>query len=110
MWALSNRGLCLAEHLGDEVKRRFYKNYFKTKKKAFSKYAKKYADGKVRLSPYGCQHSEIGVWFPLEPAACMVLCCHDQGPPVTHAAGRCKPGRRKPCRAGLIARSLSADD
>ena len=37
-----------AEHLGDEVKRRFYKNYFKTKKKAFSKYAKKYADGKVR--------------------------------------------------------------
>ena len=39
-----------AEHLGDEVKRRFYKNYFKTKKKAFSKYAKKYADGKVCLS------------------------------------------------------------
>lgn len=37
-----------AEHLGDEVKRRFYKNYFKTKKKAFSKYAKKYAEGKVR--------------------------------------------------------------
>lgn len=38
----------LTEHLSDEVKRRFYKNYFKTKKKAFSKYAKKYAEGKVR--------------------------------------------------------------
>ncbi len=33
-------------HLSDEVKRKFYKNYFKTKKKAFSKYAKKYEDGK----------------------------------------------------------------
>jgi large subunit ribosomal protein L3e len=35
-----------AEHLSDEVKRKFYRNYFKTKKKAFSKYAKKYAEGK----------------------------------------------------------------
>ena len=35
-----------AEHLSDEVKRRFYRNYFKSKKKAFSRYAKKYADGK----------------------------------------------------------------
>jgi len=34
-----------AEHLNDEVKRRFYKNWFKSKKKAFTKYAKKYADG-----------------------------------------------------------------
>jgi large subunit ribosomal protein L3e len=35
-----------AEHLSEEVKRRFYKNWFKSKKKAFSKYAKKYTDGK----------------------------------------------------------------
>ena len=27
------------------MKRRFYKNYFKSKKKAFTKYATKYADG-----------------------------------------------------------------
>jgi large subunit ribosomal protein L3e len=30
-----------AQHLSDEVKRRFYKNWFKSKKKAFTKYAKK---------------------------------------------------------------------
>ena len=37
-----------AEHLSDEVKRRFYKNYFKSKKKAFTKYAKKYeGEGKA---------------------------------------------------------------
>lgn len=34
-----------AEHLSDEVKRRFYKNWYNSKKKAFSKYAKKYAEG-----------------------------------------------------------------
>jgi len=33
-----------AEHLSDEVKRRFYKNWFQSKKKAFTKYAKKYTD------------------------------------------------------------------
>jgi large subunit ribosomal protein L3e len=31
-----------AGHLSDECKRRFYKNWFKSKKKAFSRYAKKY--------------------------------------------------------------------
>jgi len=30
-----------AQHLSDEMKRRFYKNWFKSKKKAFTKYAKK---------------------------------------------------------------------
>jgi large subunit ribosomal protein L3e len=30
-----------AGHLGDEVKRRFYKNWYRSKKKAFTKYAKK---------------------------------------------------------------------
>jgi len=34
-----------AEHLSDEVKRRFYKNWYRSKRKAFTKYAKKYADG-----------------------------------------------------------------
>jgi len=35
-----------AEHLSDEVKRRFYKNWFKSKKKAFSKASLKHSDGK----------------------------------------------------------------
>merc|ERR1740115_374094 len=34
-----------AQHLNDEVKRRYYKNWYKSKKKAFTKYVKKYADG-----------------------------------------------------------------
>jgi large subunit ribosomal protein L3e len=34
-----------AEHLSDECKRRFYKNWYRSKKKAFTKYVKKYADG-----------------------------------------------------------------
>lgn len=33
-----------AEHLSDEVKRRFYKNWYKSKKKAFTKYAKQYSE------------------------------------------------------------------
>ncbi|GES89172.1 60S ribosomal protein L3 [Rhizophagus clarus] len=33
-----------AEHLSDEVRRRFYKNWYKSKKKAFTKYAKKYSE------------------------------------------------------------------
>jgi len=33
-----------AEHLSDEVKRRFYKNWYKSKKKAFTKYAAKHAE------------------------------------------------------------------
>jgi len=34
-----------AEHLSDECKRRFYKNWYRSKKKAFTKYVKKYAEG-----------------------------------------------------------------
>jgi len=34
-----------AEHLSEEVRRRFYKNWYKSKKKAFTKYAKKYTEG-----------------------------------------------------------------
>jgi len=32
-----------ANHLSDEVKRRFYRNWYKSKKKAFTRYAKKFA-------------------------------------------------------------------
>jgi len=38
-----------AEHLSDEVKRKFYKNWYKSKKKAFTKYTKKYTDGKKQI-------------------------------------------------------------
>ncbi|KAM8824586.1 large ribosomal subunit protein uL3-like [Synchiropus picturatus] len=40
-----------AEHLSDECKRRFYKNWHKSKKKAFTKYCKKWQDetGKKQL-------------------------------------------------------------
>ena len=34
-----------AEHLSEEVKRRFYKNFYKAKKKAFTKYVAKHANG-----------------------------------------------------------------
>ena len=36
-----------AEHLSDDVKRRFYKNYYRAKKLAFTRYVKKYQDGKA---------------------------------------------------------------
>lgn len=39
-----------AEHLGEEVKRRFYKNWYRSKKKAFTKYAKKYAEDVKNIS------------------------------------------------------------
>merc|ERR1711904_478862 len=35
-----------AQHLDDSLKRRFYKNWYRSKKKAFTTYAKKYADEK----------------------------------------------------------------
>jgi large subunit ribosomal protein L3e len=38
-----------AEHLSDECKRRFYKNWYKAKRKAFNKYVKKYTDGKKEI-------------------------------------------------------------
>ena len=34
-----------ANHLSEEVRRRFYKNWYRSKKKAFTKYAKKYTEG-----------------------------------------------------------------
>ncbi|KAK3520266.1 hypothetical protein QTP70_019666, partial [Hemibagrus guttatus] len=40
-----------AEHISDECRRRFYKNWYKSKKKAFTKYSKKWQDeeGKKQL-------------------------------------------------------------
>jgi len=38
-----------ANHLSDEVKRRFYKNWYRSKGKAFTKYAKKYAEKKEEI-------------------------------------------------------------
>jgi len=38
-----------AEHLSEEVKRRFYKNWYRSKEKAFTKYVKKYTDGKKEI-------------------------------------------------------------
>jgi len=38
-----------ANHLSDEVRRRFYKNWYRSKKKAFTKYAKKYAEKKEEI-------------------------------------------------------------
>jgi len=37
-----------AQHIADEAKRRFYKNWYKSKKKAFTKYAKNYESGNVQ--------------------------------------------------------------
>eukprot|EP00567_Pseudictyota_dubia_P009848 CAMPEP_0197452216 /NCGR_PEP_ID=MMETSP1175-20131217/31481_1 /TAXON_ID=1003142 /ORGANISM="Triceratium dubium, Strain CCMP147" /LENGTH=391 /DNA_ID=CAMNT_0042985167 /DNA_START=16 /DNA_END=1191 /DNA_ORIENTATION=+ len=34
-----------AEHLNESLRRRFYKNWFRSKQKAFTKYAKKYTEG-----------------------------------------------------------------
>merc|ERR1712050_300995 len=40
-----------AEHLSEECRRRFYKNWYKSKKKAFTKYSKKWSaeDGKKEI-------------------------------------------------------------
>jgi large subunit ribosomal protein L3e len=38
-----------ASHLNDECKRRFYKNWYRAKKKAFTKYAKKFAEHKDEI-------------------------------------------------------------
>nr|TKS15603.1 hypothetical protein D5086_0000032980 [Populus alba] len=52
-----------AQHLSEEVRRRFYKNWCKSKKKAFTKYCKKYEseDGKKDIEAIG----ETEKTFPL---------------------------------------------
>jgi len=39
-----------AEHLSEELRRRFYKNWYRSKKKAFTKYAKKHSEGAKEVS------------------------------------------------------------
>lgn len=48
---LRNFKSIFAEHMSDECRRRFYKNWYKSKKKAFTKYSKKWQDevGKKQL-------------------------------------------------------------
>ncbi|XP_063046769.1 large ribosomal subunit protein uL3-like [Engraulis encrasicolus] len=48
---LRNFKTIFAEHMSDECRRRFYKNWYKSKKKAFTKYSKKWTDetGKKQL-------------------------------------------------------------
>jgi len=59
--------------LNDEVKRRFYKNWFKSKKKAFTKYAKNYTSGAVDtviaswIAPYSGNPALILIHQLLEP-------------------------------------------
>jgi large subunit ribosomal protein L3e len=43
---LRTLGSVWAGHIGDEAKRRFYKNWYRSKKKAFTKYAKKFTEHK----------------------------------------------------------------
>ena len=38
-----------AGHLSDEVRRRFYKNWYRAKKKAFTKYAKTYQSDQAKI-------------------------------------------------------------
>jgi len=38
-----------ASHLGEEVKRRFYRRWYQSKKKAFTNYAKKYSESKAEI-------------------------------------------------------------
>jgi len=38
-----------ANHLSEECRRRFYKNWYQSKKKAFTKYAKRYSDSKEAI-------------------------------------------------------------
>jgi large subunit ribosomal protein L3e len=48
---LRSLGTVFTEHLSEEVRRSFYKNWYRSKnRKAFTKYIKKYADGKKVIS------------------------------------------------------------
>jgi large subunit ribosomal protein L3e len=47
---LRNLTTVWAAHLSDEVKRRFYKNWYKSKKKAFTQYAKRVSENKEDMT------------------------------------------------------------
>merc|ERR1719174_2812034 len=44
-----------AGHLSDECKRRFYKNWYKSKQKAFSKYQKRYTEAAKSAAPMAAE-------------------------------------------------------
>jgi len=46
-----------AQHLSEDCRRRFYKNWYKSKKKAFTKYAMKYEE-KKKEEDYRSRHQE----------------------------------------------------
>ena len=80
---LRNLTTVWASHLSDKPKRRFYKNWYCSKKKAFTRYAKKHAeDGgksvareleRIRkyctIVPCPCAHSNPQDWFLAEEGA-----------------------------------------
>jgi hypothetical protein len=141
-YAMTARGLrglntVWAEHLSEEVKRKFYKNWYKAKRKAFSKYAKKYSDGKKQieseleaLKKHACvirvlAHTQVRkVNLGIKKAQLMEIQVRDRprpsaaaraGPPLGRAAlrrpaGRHVRGRRaagSPARGGWAPRAQS---
>ena len=70
-----------AQHLSEEVRRRFYKNWCKSKKKAFTKYALKYENdaGKkeiqLQLEKMKKYASVIRVIAHTQVRSLIVLCC-----------------------------------
>jgi len=63
-----------AGHLSDEIKRRFYKNWHKCKQKAFTKYAKRWADAK------GASETPMAAEIERAKKYCQVIraICHTQ--------------------------------
>jgi len=72
-----------AGHLSDEVKRRFYKTYHKSKKKAFTKYQKRWAEASKEGSPMAAEVERAKKY-------CQVIraICHTQ-------VGKVKIGQKK---------------
>jgi len=72
-----------AGHLSEEVKRRFYKTYHKSKKKAFTKYQKRWTEASKDGSPMAAEVERAKKY-------CQVIraICHTQ-------VGKCKIGQKK---------------
>jgi large subunit ribosomal protein L3e len=54
-----------AHHLSNDLKRRFYKNWYKAKKKAFSKYVKQYRDPKLKAKTIDNEIRRIKKYCPI---------------------------------------------
>merc|ERR1719163_1955398 len=60
-----------AGHLSDECKRRFYKNFYKSKQKAFTKYQKRWADAsKTNESPMAAEINRAKKYCQVIRAIC----------------------------------------